>query len=183
VGPSLDALERDGFGPRVSQQPFGEGRVDGPIEGRFVPLDDTRGFARDAIVLLTNDGVKNNYATSRVRRVTATGLELYHPITGYGAEPPTLVRQFDRASLWPRRILRAGDEWWLYLNLFGTFRGAEGGLQTFDENTALLKHGGEEPTSRPFRFDWPANPPVARGVRNNDRSSENISLVSLPVRR
>ncbi len=181
VGASLDTLERDGFGPRVTQQAGGEGRVDGPMRGRFVPLDDTRGFRRDAVVLLTADHVKNNYTTSRIRRVREDGIELYHSVVGFGVS--TLVRQFDRASLWPRRILRAGDEWWLYVNLFGTFRGAEGGVQTFDENTALLKHSGGAPTDDAFEFDWLANPPIARGVLNNDRSSENISLVSVPVRR
>ncbi len=183
VGRDLGSLERDGFGPRVTQQSGGEARLNGPMRGRFLPLDDTRGFERDAVVLITDDAVKNNYATSRIRRVTAEGIELYHAVGTFDPARPTLIRQADRASLWPRHIARAGDEWWLYVNLFGTFRGAEGGLQTFDENTALLKHSGEDPASFPFAFDWIANPPIARGVRNNHRSSENIALVNVSVRR
>jgi hypothetical protein len=181
TGPSLERLERDGFGPRVRQASGAEGRLTGPIEGRFVPLDDTRGFARDGVVLITDDGVKNNYVTSRVRRVVPGGIELYHSVSGFDPARPTIVRQFDRASLWPRQITRVGDEWWLYINLFGTFRGAQHELQTFDENTALLKHSAADPSGATFEFDWPVNPPIARGVNNNDRSSENIALITTPV--
>lgn len=181
VGPSLDALQRDGSGPRVTQQSGGQARLAGPVQGRFLPLDDVSGFAPDAVVVVTDDAVKNNYVTSRVRRVLAGGIELYHPVAGLDPSRPTVVRQFDRASLWPRYLVRAGEEWWLYANLFGTFRGAPDGLQTFDENTALLVHGGPDPTSQPFRFDWPSNPPLARGVDNNQRSSENIAFVSVPL--
>jgi hypothetical protein len=183
TGPSLDRLERDGFGPRVRQSDGAEGRLAGPVEGRFLPLDDTAGFARDAIVLVTDDDVKNHYATSRIRRVTEDGIELYHSLSGFDPSRPTIVRQFDRASLWPRHIARVGDEWWLYVNLFGTFRGAPFGLRTFDENTALLKHSAADPAGATFEFDWPVNPPIARGVVNNDRSSENIALITTPVER
>lgn len=152
--------------------------------GRTVTVGSTTGFSVDATVILDQDTNNDNYATSRIRKVTdSTHLELYHGLTGFTTTYPAKVRQITTGpNFSPRAVIQVGSEWWFHLLIWEPwFNTAEtASYAALLEEEYLFKHSGEAPSGGTPAVDYLSSPGASRNSFQGQRSYENMTLLNLP---
>jgi hypothetical protein len=163
----------------LTWQANGEEDVTGAVSGRTLTMSDTSGFSADSVVLLDEDTNRANWAISRVRKVNAGDLEIYHRLDGF-ASGATVV-QADRAhGIYFRLVERIGSKWYFW----GVIYRYTAHLTTrdaFHESTALWTHQGSRVLEETPALEKLLYPPNAMTHFGHERSSENIAIETLPM--
>jgi hypothetical protein len=178
TGTTLSSLTRSGV-ILVNNKQSPAQSVTANITGRTVRVASTTGFVPDGYLEIDQDTTPDNYGQSRIRKIVdGTTLELYHGLDGFTTVTPAKVLQVDGFNrMEVADIAQFNGKWHMYVTPFGAFGGISG-YDSFDENSGLLT---SDNLTGPYAWNHLATPTIARGSWDNQRSSENFTLVHYPV--
>lgn len=133
-------------------------------------------FVQDMMVLYDADATEDNWGVSRIRKVNAGSVELYHYIPG--ASTAGRLRGLDAGAISVHDVREHAGEWWLDVSFYQVFN-THATFRAFCEVSGLMR--GPALTG-PFAVDWFRTPQARWGRNNNERSSENIAWEGAPTR-
>jgi hypothetical protein len=152
--------------------------------GRTVTVGDASNFVQDGPVILSQSTTNDDWSYSKVRKVTSsTQLELYHGITGFTTTKPARIKQINTSPNWtPRALVLIGSEWWLFHNEWEPWlNGANSAsYSSLQEENHLFIHSNASPSGGTFALQYQPSPSPLRGQFANQRSFENMTLVTDP---
>lgn len=152
--------------------------------GRTVTVADTSNFVKDAAVVFSQSTTMDDYGYSKIRKiVSGTVIELYHGITGFATTYPAKIKQMNAArTRSPRQIVRVGSEWWFYTTIWEPFyyTADQTSYNPGCEETHLWTSSNDSPSGAIASIQYQPSPVNWRGFNNDQRSSENITLINTP---
>lgn len=132
-------------------------------------------FTKDMLVLYDADATAENWGLSRIRKVNAGDIELYHYIPG--GTTSGRLRGFDAGAITVHDIREFKGEWWLDVTFYFIFD-THATFDAFCEVCGIMR--GPTVTG-PFTIDWFRTPQARWGRDNNNHSSENIAWEGSPT--
>lgn len=138
------------------------------ISGRVLTISDTADFVADMQVSLKRNTGTEDWCRNRVQEViNSTQLRLYHDTPGFTTATASEIYGEDSIDMGTEfsTIVPVGNEWWMYITVFGT---------SFGESQGLLKASA---LTGPYSWDRMAGPVASQARFVLDTSNENPAFV------